>query len=142
MFDRVNTRENRILDSLSAVRVGRNLPSSHMSFLGSSFQLVEGKLRSTWAVAFGKYASRGQNLYDVNPILHLGAHHVANLVHAVSNLKIPFPGKHHDARLRREVVEVAVPSGDGNPRPARHNARTNNKSLVDCIAQIDSHKGR
>ena len=77
-------------------------------------------------------------------------------VHAVLELRRPRggPGRLHrrfcsrarrgtsHADLRCIVVQVAMPSGDRNPRSAGHDPRAGDETFVDRRTQIDARNGR
>src|SRR5262249_55147571 len=133
----IDAREDRVLDTLRAVRMRGDLAPSHVRLFRGGFQFLRGKLRRARTVTLGEHSARSQYLDYVDSVFHLRAHHVPDLVNAVSNLKIALLGKHRHARLRGIIVQVAVTAGDGNAGTAGHDPRTGNQSFVDRISQID-----
>src|SRR3984957_3181031 len=114
--------------------------ASHVSRLGGGFELFEGKLRRTGVVSLGENAAGGENFYDVDAILHLGANHVPDLIDAVGDLEVALVGEHYHPRLRGKIVQIAVAAGDGDGRTAGHDARAGNQSFIDAVAEIDGEK--
>ncbi len=54
---------------------------------------------------------------------------MADLVNAIGNLKVALFRKHAHARLRRKVIQVAMPASNGNGRTAGHDARSREPDL-------------
>src|SRR6202022_2469554 len=105
-------------------------------------QLVQGELWSAGLVAAREHAARGMDLDDVDAVLELRPHHVADLVDAVGDLEGALLGERVDAPLRRVAVQVAVPAGDRDARPARHDARSRELTFGDRVAQVSGKERR
>ncbi len=140
VLDRVDARQDRVLDAFGAVSVRGDLAAAHVRRFRRCLEFLEGELRRARTVALREHAARGEDLDHVHAVLHLGANDVANLVHAVGDLEITLLGKHHHPGLRREVVQVAVAAGDRNARAAGHDSRADQIAFVDRIAQVDRQK--
>src|ERR1051326_4689825 len=140
VFDGINAGKDCIFDSLRTVRVRRDLAAGHMRLVGSGFQLFRSKLRSARTIALGEDTTRGKNLDYVNAVFHLGTHYVANLVNAIGDLEVALFRKHGDACLRRKVIQVAVPAGNRDARPAGYDTRSGNQAFIDGVAQINGQK--
>ncbi len=100
VLDGVDAGANGILNSFGSVGVGGNLASRHVGGVGGRFQFLVGVLRRAGAVADGEHAAGGENLDHIHSILHLGADHMAHLVHAIRDLEVVFFGEHLDPGLR------------------------------------------
>ena len=142
VLDGIDASEDRVLDSFGAVGVSGDFAPCHVRSFGGDFEFFEGVLRGAGTVPFREHTPGGENLDDIDAVFHLSAHDVAKLIDAVGDLKVTFFRKHRDARLRREIVEVAVASGDGDARAAGDDARAGNQAVVDGVAQIDGEKRR
>ena len=123
-----------------AVRVRGDLASRFVGLVGGDLQLFEGKLLGAGTVSFGEHAAGAKNLDHVDAVLHLRAHDVTHLIRTVGNLVVALRREERDAGLGRVVIQVAVAARDRNSRPAGHHARTDDVSLVDVVAQINSHE--
>ena len=111
-----------------------------MRLVGGDLQFLQGELRSAWAIAFGQHSAGGKNFDYVDAILHLRAHHVANLLGRVGDLVVAFFGEEHHPCLGRVVVQIAVAAGNGDRGAASHDAWADDESLINAVAQIDRHE--
>ena len=93
----------RALDRLRAVRMRRDLASPHRRFLHHRVHLLLRELRRAHRLLFGKHAGARQHLDQIGAVLHLEAHELADLVHAVGNA-----GELAELHIRRKAGEIAV----------------------------------
>ena len=84
--------------------------------------------------------ARREDLDHIDAVLDLGADGLAHLLGAVGDREVALVGEHHDAGLRRIVVEVAVAAGDRDAGPGGDDARAGNESCIDAVAEIDREK--
>ena len=59
---------------------------------------------------------------------------------AVGDAEVTLLGKHHDASLRREVIQIAMAARNGNCGTAGHDAGADQITFVDGVAQVDRQK--
>ena len=131
VLDRVDAGHQGVLDPLRPVRVGGDLAAGGVRLLDRGPQLLDRELGRAGRIAARQHAAGGVHLDHVDPVLDLRANDVAHLVDAVGDLEVALLGKHRDAHLGRKAVQVAVAAGHRDARPAGHDPRTDQKSLVD-----------
>ena len=76
------------------------------------------------------------NLDHVHAVLQLQPRQLPHLVRPVGNREVALVGKRRDAHLRRVAVQVAVPAGHGDARAAGDDARPDDDTLADRVAQV------
>ena len=140
VFNGIDAGQDRILDALRAVGMGSDLTSGHVGLFRRSFKFFGRVLRRAGTITFRKHAAAGDDLDHIHAVLDLGAHHVADLVHAIGNLKISFLRKHAHSRLWRVVVQIAVSAGNRYGRPTGYNAWPRHQSFVDGVAEVHREK--
>src|SRR5437868_9341532 len=117
-----------------------DLTSRHVRGFGSHLQFLERVLRCPGLITLGEHSPGGEYFDHVDAVLHLCTDDMSDLVGPIGDLKITLFRKHHHVSLRREVVQVAVTTGDGDPRTAGYDAWTDNESLSDGVPQIHRQK--
>ena len=123
VLDGVDAGQDGPLDALCAMRVGGDLAACGVGGVRGHLQFFEAVLRSAGLIAFAQHPARGEDLDHIDAIFHLGADSLAHLLGAVGDPKVTLFREHHDAGLRRIIVQVAVAAGDGYAWPGSDDAR-------------------
>ena len=141
MLDGVDSGDHGVLDALGAVRMRRNLAPRGVRLFNGRVQFLDRELRCAGCIAAGHDAPRGVDLDQIDAVLQLRTGDLPHLVSAIGDLEIALIGKHRDANLWREPVQIAVATSHRNSRPAGHHARPDEKAIVDGVPQIHRQEG-
>jgi hypothetical protein len=117
-----------------------NFAPGRMGRIRRHLQLFETVLWSARLITPAQYTSGCENFDYIDAIFHLRADRLPHLFRTVGDLKVTLFRKHHDPRLRRVIIEIAVSASDRNARSGSYNTRTRNEACVDAIAQINGKK--
>jgi hypothetical protein len=131
MLDGIHSGEDRVLDRLRSMRVGRHLAAQFVGLVHDRFHLLQGVLGSSGLVAFRHHTSRCTDLNQVHSVLDVLPYFRASRPRPVGDaLRLP-------VILRRKQIFVAVAAGDAEWRTGDQQPRSIHVSRLDAIAKRD-----
>ena len=132
MLDRMNAAFDRDRDSFVAVCVRGDLAAKLCRLFDDRLDFVQVELRNIPDIAVRKHASGRENLDEIGVQLDVLSHQPAKAIRPVGNRAHANAGVFLDPA--RDVVGVAVATGDRERLAGREHARPDDCAIVDGIA--------